>query len=444
MYDICLRQDMAPGMCQQQKLLMTTAMQQAIYVMQLPILELSEWVKTEIENNPVLDVQLPEWDISETIAPKCKKHTLERHQPKELLENLIATPASLFDHLIAQARFHFTDPHDLSLGQWIIGHLDEKGFLTTPLSEFTHIAPEEKFQEVLSVIHTFDPAGIGARSIQESFLIQLRLKNKQDTTAYQIIASHFEDLLHNRLQKISKHFQLPLEEVSQAVKRDIVPLNLNPGDRFTTHYARTIIPDLFLLCVDDTWKIEINHTFLPTFHLSSSYQKAVEQECLKPEEQTYLRRHLTSGKWVRHIVEKRKMTLLKMGQFILKNQSAFFEGGKLAPLAMSDAATTLGLHESTIARAVSNKYISCPQGMFALKDFFSHSLRGHEGSTVSQHTLRLKLKELIANENKQKPLSDAQISEQLSTCGIPCARRTVTKYRRQLKIAPASKRRRWT
>ncbi len=444
MYDICLSQDMAPGMCQQQKLLMTTAMQQAIYVMQLPILELSEWVKTEIENNPVLDIQLPEWDVSEHMPPQFKKKTIEKHQPKELLENLITAPLSLFDHLMAQARFHFSDPNELSLAQWLIGHLDERGFLITPLSEFSSCASEKALHKVLSVIHTFDPPGIAACSVQDSLLIQLQHKNKQKTLAYHILASHFENLLHNRLQKISKDLRLPLEEITQAIKNDIVSLNLNPGDRFTTHYARTIIPDLFLLCIDDVWKIEINHAFLPSFHLSSSYQKAVEQECLKPEEQTYLRRHLTLGKWIRHIVQRRKTTLLKMGEFILKNQCAFFHGGKLAPLTMADAASALGLHESTIARAVSNKYLSCPQGMFSLKDFFSHSLRGQEGSAVSQHTLRLKLKNLIANEDKQKPLSDAQITEQLCTCGIPCARRTVTKYRRQLKIAPASRRKHWT
>jgi RNA polymerase sigma-54 factor len=443
MYDICLKQDIAPRMCQQQRLLMTTSMQQAIYVMQLPILELSEWIKNEIENNPVLEIQLPEWDTRESFATlKSKKQNGEKFQAKELLENLIPTPISLFDHLMAQARCHFEEPSDLNLAQWIIGHLDEKGFLTTSLEELATFASQEKLKKVLTAIQTFDPPGIGASNLQESLLIQLQFKNKQATAAYRIIASHFEDLLHNRLVKISKQLNLPLEKVSQAIAGDIIPLDLNPGTPFVSHYARIIVPDLFLLCVDETWKIEVNHSFLPDFQLALSYRKAVE--CLTPDEQAYLRRHLSSGKWLKQIVEKRKMTLLKIGEFILKNQIDFFQGGKLVPLTLSEAATALNLHESTIARAVANKYLSCPQGVFALKDLFSQGLRGDEGSHVSQHTLRLKLKELIANEDKQRPLSDSQIKEHLSASGIPCARRTVAKYRRQLKIAPASRRNRWS
>jgi RNA polymerase sigma-54 factor len=412
--------------------------------MQLPILELSEWVKNEIENNPVLEIQLPECDSSETYPLKPKKHLVERHQPKESLENLIPSPLSLFDHLMTQSRYHFTKPGDLNLAQWIIGHLNERGFLTTPLNELSAVVPEDRLQEILSAIHTFDPPGIGARSLQESLLIQLHLKHKQETTAYRIIQTHFDDLLHNRLLYISKQLDLTLGQISQAIENDIAPLDLNPGDRFISHHARTIIPDLFLISRDDeTWKVEVNHTFLPTFHLASSYRLAIEHKRLKPEEETYLRRHLTSGKWIRQIVEKRKMTLLKMGEFLLKNQSSFFQDGKLAPLAISDAATALGLHESTIARAVANKYLSCPQGIFAIKDFFSHSLRGQEGRTVSHHTLRLKLRELIANEDKKQPFSDAEIKQELSKIGIPCARRTVTKYRRLLKIASASRRKRW-
>lgn len=443
MQRISLCHNFDPVMHQQQRLLMTTAMQQAICVMQLPIVELSEWIKNEIENNPVLEVQLPEWHSSESAhLLKTKKHSMDRRQPRELLENLIAAPTSLFDHLVSQARYHFTDSNTLHLAQWIIGHLNERGFLTTSLKELGVFEREEKLEEILQVIQTFDPPGVGARSLQESLLIQLKLKNKHTTQAYQIIEENFDDLLHNRCLTISKQLAISLDELSTIVEKDIIPLDLNPGDRFLSHYAGTIVPDLFLFCVDNIWKIEINHTFLPTFYLTPSYRKALEEKRLKPEEQTYLKKHVTSGKWLRHIVEKRKITLLKIGEFILKSQSSFFDDGTLVPLTMADAAASLSLHESTIARAVANKYIACPQGMFALKDFFCHSLKG-EGGMISHHTLRMKLKELIAKEDKKKPFSDAEISEKLHHMKIPCARRTVAKYRRLLKIEPASRRKQW-
>lgn len=444
MSGIYLRHEMSSGLHQQQKLLMTTGMQQAILVMQLPILELSEWVKREVESNPVLEVQTQECDWEENEAfSKRKRQSIDRRPSKELLENLVPAPPSLFDHLFSQAQCHFTDPHDIQLAKILIGHLDEKGFLNTPLKELSQAASEEKLHKILSGIQTFDPPGIAAGSLQESLLIQLRIKNKQKTTAYRIIQEHFQDLLHNRRLCLSKKLHLSVGHITQAIENDIAPLDLNPADRFTAHHTFTIIPDLFFFCVDDVWKIEINHGCLPRFHLAPSFRQAIEKERLTPEEHSYLRRHLTSGKWIRHIVEKRKMTLWKIGEFLLKAQSAFFQEGTLVPLTMAEAAAALGLHESTIARAVANKYLSCPQGTFALRDFFNHGLRSEEGKHISHQTVRLKLKELIASEDKHKPYSDAQIKQELGKIGIPCARRTVAKYRRLLKIASASRRKRW-
>jgi RNA polymerase sigma-54 factor len=445
MHGTYLQQSIDSGLHQQQKLLMTTSMQQAILVMQLPILELSEWVKREVESNPVLEVQTQECDWEENEAfSKRKRQPIERRPSKELLENLVPAPPSLFDHLFSQAQYHFTDPNDIQLAKILIGHLDEKGFMNTPLKELSQAASEEKLHEILQGIQTFDPPGIAARSVQESLLIQLRLKNKHETAAYRIIEELFQDLLHNRLLRLSKKLHLPLNHITQAIESDIAPLDLNPADRFIAHHTFTIIPDLFFFCIDDAWKIEINHGFLPRFHLAASFREAIEKERLTPEEHSYLKRHLTSGKWIRHIVEKRKMTLWKIGEFLLKAQSAFFQEGRLIPLTMTEAAAALGLHESTIARAVANKYLSCPQGTFALRDFFNHGLRGKEGKNISHQTVRLKLKELIASEDKQKPFSDAQIKQELGKIGIPCARRTVAKYRRLLKIASACRRKRWS
>lgn len=442
MYNICLQQGFDSGLHQQHRLLMTQAMQQAICVMQLPILELSEWVKNEIESNPVLEIQSVETDPRDHYPSFKWKQGESRHL---LLENLVASPISLQEHLMSQARLHFSDPDDMAVAQWILGHLDEKGFLNTPISELSTFTSVGKIEEILSTIQTFDPPGIGASTIRESLLIQLRSKEKSESIAYRMLSEHFEDLLHNRLLHISKRLKISIKQVSEAIQKDILPLNLNPGDRFQVHHAPLIVPDLCVFSINETWKIEINHAHLPTFHLSPTYREALQQQRLLPEEEAYLRRQLTSGKWVQHIVEKRKTTLLKIGEFLLKTQSAFFNDGTLVPLTLSDAAQDLGLHESTIARAVANKYLFCPHGMFALKTFFSHSLKAEDGgAAVSHHTLRHKLKDLISREDKSKPLSDTEIKDALSKTGISCARRTVTKYRKLLHIASASKRKRWT
>jgi RNA polymerase sigma-54 factor len=226
------------------------------------------------------------------------------------------------------------------------------------------------------------------------------------------------------------------------VTQQIAPLDLHPGQRFAQHHTQAITPDLILTCVGEMWKIEVNEGPLPSFSTACSYEKALEQGCLNSEERAYLRKALHTGKWIRRIVGKRHKTLLEIGRFLLQRQACFFQEGKLMPMTLSDAAEQLQLHESTIARAVTGKYLTCPQGTFALKDFFSQGVKAEAGS-VSQHTMRCTLQQLIAKEDKRKPYSDAQLQSQLNNAGIFCARRTVTKYRRLLRLASAAKRKRW-
>ncbi len=432
-YDLSLKLEQNFGLHQQQKLLMTLAMKQGLAVMQLPILELCEWLKTEIENNPVLEMDYPHEE------PSYRKRA-EGNKMSEIIEYVVAAPISLSEHLLAQARCHFKDIKDYALAEWIVGHFDERGFLTTPLEE---LGEEERVRGILNVIQGFDPAGIGAKDIRESLLIQLRHRQQKNDRAIRIVEDHFEDLLYNRVPLIARGLELPVEEIHQIIQREIVPLDLHPGYRFQPHHTPMITPDLLVYMVDDVWKIEINQSYLPSFHLNSAYQAALEHKTMNAEDRSFLRKHVTSGKWLKHIVNKRHHTLMRIGKFLLAKQAAFFDGGSLVPLSMSEAASALQLHESTIARAVANKYIACPQGMFALRDFFSHSLRGEEGQHVSHHMLRQKLRELIDREDKEKPYSDEAITHKMRKLGVPCARRTVSKYRRLLHIAPASKRKRW-
>lgn len=413
----------------QQKLQMTTAMQQAVYVMQLPILELSDWLQSEVEKNPVLELK-----------PSCNVKT--RPADEEMSACQMVSQETLFNHLMAQAQCHFADKEKLKIAEWIIGHLDERGFLEIPLSELTSVAPLKELEAVLKELQTFDPPGVAAENVRASLLIQLKIKEKEKSRAYEIVEQHFDLLLHNRLDLIGKQMQLSVEKVASIIALEIAPLNLHPAEHFRVHHVQGIVPDLILTCIGESWKVEVNDAPLPRFSIASSYERAIQAGSLNAQERTYLHKHLHTGKWLRQIVQKRKKTLLALGHFLLKRQALFFQEGKLLPLVLSQAAEELELHESTVARAVGGKYLSCPQGIFALKDFFSQKVKA-QGGSVSQHTMRRKLEQIIALENKQKPYSDADLQKELNSAGIFCARRTVTKYRRLLRVASRSRRKRW-
>jgi RNA polymerase sigma-54 factor len=222
-------------------------------------------------------------------------------------------------------------------------------------------------------------------------------------------------------------------------------LDLHPGYKYCSQPTAAIIPDLLFLFIDEKWQIEINTSFLPNFQIAPIYMKALRDHSFENEEYYYLRRQLAGGRWLKRIVQRRNHTLHSVGKFILKRQMAFFSGEKaaLVPLTMKEAAEELGVHESTVARAVGNKFVACDQGMFSLKSFFKQGVETKSGEKISNHTLRQMLAKTIGQENKLQPLSDEQIAHQFRKQGIPCARRTIAKYRSSLRIAPACRRKKW-
>ena len=446
MTSISLNQSTQTALQQQQQLLINLAMKQAFHVMQLPIQELSEWLCSEIENNPVLDIDLSKQ--SSHTAPcnfRSKSQSEEERRRRDHQENQLPTEVSLYEHMMSQAPLILEEREDLNLAQLIIGHLNEKGFLDTPLADILPSVPLEKMQTVLETIQSFDPPGIGARDLQECLLIQLKLKQKQGSSAYQIIAHHFQDLLHNQLPRIAQALKIPIDQLVKIIEKEIAPLDLYPGYKYSPQKVVALIPDLFFLCVEGKWQIEVNTSLLPKFQIAPIYLQALKESSLDNEESCYLRRQISGGRWLFRIVQRRNATLRGIGAFLLKKQRAFFEGDKagLVPLTMKEAAEELGLHESTIARAVAGKFVACPSGMFLLKSFFKQGVTTESGAKISNHSLRAILAKAIQEEDKLHPLSDEQLASHFSKRGIPCARRTIAKYRTSLKIAPARKRRRW-
>ena len=432
-----------------QQLLINLSMRQAFHVLQLPLLELSEWMKTEIENNPVLEIDLSKEPFKESLDAPVKEHYTPRNRSQENLEqrrkeyqeSLLTAPTSLYEHLMQQASFLF-EGQEMHIAELIIGHLNEKGFLDTPLQEVAPKISLKTLERTLKGIQTLDPPGIAANSLRECLLLQLQIKNKAHSLAAKIVSEHFDALLDNRLPQIAQALRIPIPELAKIIEKEIAPLDLYPGYRFVSQHPALIIPDLIFTTIDEKWQIEVNTSLLPHFQIAPLYLET----CRENEDYSYLNKQIASGKWLKKIVHRRNQTLRCIGELLLKQHLAFFNAEKsgLKAMTMQEAARELGLHESTIARAIAGKYLACPLGVFPLKTFFNQGIAADNGQKIANHSLREMLARMIDNEDKLQPLSDQQLAEHFKKRGIPCARRTIAKYRSTLKIASASKRRKWT
>lgn len=428
-----------------QTLIPSLAMQQAFFVLQLPQLELAQWIHLQMEQNPLLeykedkgtmtitleeqelDFSKPDFGILDFLDESFTESAFPDDQAIAQEEPL-ASPMSLLEHLIKQAREVFSSPLELLKAEEIIGNLDHRGFLgDTSVDE-----------EVLKVIQTFDPPGIAARDLQQSLLIQLAARGRKQSRLYLILSHYFQDLLHNKFPELEKKLRIPHHTLKKSLHKELFSLDFQPGAKFTSHFAPTFIPDIFVYKIGEEWRIEINKTHLPQIAIAETGESSIASH-----EKEYVQLHRAKGKWLLHIIRRRNTTLKKITQYLLKYQQSFFNGdlNELVPLSMQDAAKELGFNASTIARATSQKYISAPHGTFSLRNFFSHAFNTSQGKNISHHTVKNLLLDLIDKENKSAPLSDGRIVSLLSSKGILCARRTITKYRKALRI-PSSQQRR--
>lgn len=427
---------------QRQNLILSAALQQAFLVLQMPHLELAEWLKLQIEQNPLLEyseikgIALPVEEVQEVNFEKESFNVLESLDdafqvavfPEYAEENCGDTQAgtpSLYEHLMNQAQMAFDSKEGLAKAEEIIGNLDDRGFL----GDF----PADPL--ILAKVQTFDPPGIAARTRQESLLIQLSFKGKD--LAYRIVRDHFEDLMQRKFHNLAKKMGFSLLELQSLIQKEIATLDFCPGKRFHKTLLPPLIPDVIVKKEGGKWVIEVCESHLPRFYLLPSPEGAEKKD------RSYIRRHIAEGKWLLRTIRRRHQTLRSIVQFLLEKQTEFFNGNlkKFVPLTMQEAADSLGLHESTVARAVSHKYISCSLGIFSLRTFFSHAITTSSGKRISNRTVRQLILELIEKEDRTSPLSDQEIALEIQKLGIPCARRTVTKHRQALNLATASLRR---
>lgn len=449
---------------QSQKLIMTPELRQAIQLLQYNSLELNDYINKEIQENPLLEMETPAID-GENIVKVDKdqeidwKEYLEKYddysyrpqvdknQKEYTIESFTSYDLTLREHLISQLTLVKLSAFEYKIGEYIIQSLDENGYLNNPLEDISLLlnTPIHKIENILEVIQTFEPLGVGARSLEECLLIQVKAQNIKGNLINKIILHHLNDIAHNRLSKIAKEESVDLLEVQRACDY-IRTLEPKPGRSFQGNYdeVKYIIPDATIQFLDGEYIIQINDVTGPRLNINNYYKSLIKDGGDK-ETTEYLSNKLNSAMWIIKSIEQRRQTIYKVIQSILKFQLEFFkEGDKgLVPLTLKDVAEDIEMHESTISRATNGKYVQTPRGLFELRYFFSSGLSSSTGDEVSATSVKSTIKDIIDSENNKKPYSDQKIADILKSQGNSISRRTVAKYRDELGIPSSTMRRRY-
>jgi len=457
----------------QQRLVMTPRLQQALKLLQMPTQELQQVLRQEILQNPLLEEVDEVEDISEdeptveeaeeaadekdeTSAEKAEREDWddyfetafgmggtqsELEEREDFHERVPVAQPSFSDFLMSQLRLATKDEKVLEIGEYLIGNLDDSGYLVCSLEDVARTCDTtvEKAEEVLKIIQTFEPSGIGARDLRESLLIQLEAKGQSDTLAARIVAEHFDEFKQKKYLDISKKLKISLKEV-QTQAAVIGSLNPKPGLDIISEGPKYVIPDLIVERVGDKFVIFLNDRNVPRLRISQSYKSELQSNHeISDETRNFIQGRLKNARWLIQTIEQRRRTMIKVMESIVEAQMDFFEkgAGHLRPLTLQQVAGKIGMHESTVSRVTTNKYVQTPRGVFELKYFFSSALNTESGGEVSAKSAKLRIKEIIAREDSKKPMSDQKIADLLKRDGLIIARRTVAKYREQLGILPA-------
>jgi RNA polymerase sigma-54 factor len=472
---------------QSQRVVMTPLLQQAIQLLQLSTLELQEVVNKELLENPLLEEVTPDTpdtpadapvtadsppaptveQLSTDPPPTAERQTDELpfdftaimsaagdddHEERSLVsqedrddppfENIVRNQASLTDHLDEQLRFASEDAAVRRIGTQIIGNLDEDGYLRAEIEEIAQRcgATAEEVAAVLLVVQGFDPAGVAARNVQECLLLQLRRDPLPDPVSVEIVETHFDDLSRRRYSDIARAMKLALDRIMESVE-EIMALEPKPGRRFGGNDSRYIVPDVFVYKLGDEYTIVLNEDGIPRLRVNSLYRSLLRSP--GNDARQYVEQKLRSALWLIKSVDQRQRTLRKVTQSIVKFQREFLDRGlaHLRPLSLRDVGEDIGMHESTISRVTTNKYVETPQGLFELKFFFHSGIASGDGEMVSSVSVKKMIQDILAAEDPAKPQSDQEVAQALQKRGLTIARRTVAKYREELGILPSHQRR---
>ena len=466
---------------QRQQLVMTPKLQQALKLLQMPAIELQQMLKQEIMENPLLEEVEDYLETQEEEERQREKETeknsdepsedgqgdgedidwaeyfqsgfeigygLGEETQEEFFERVPVAKRSFTEQLISQLRIATDDERTIIVGDYIVGSLDESGYLTCELEEVANTfgVPVEEVGRVLKIIQTFDPPGIGARNLQECLLIQLSAQGLQDSLAAKIIRDHFKDFKQKKYLEVSKKLKIPIQEVQNQCKI-IAQLDPKPGLEIMAGDPQYVIPDLVVEKVDDKYVVYLNDRNIPRLRISQAYQEELMKDKTTGDKETkeFIHSRLKSARWLIQTIEQRRRTMVKVMECIVEKQREFFEKGTafLRPLTLQQVASEINMHESTVSRVTTNKYVQTPRGVFELKFFFSSSLGTTDGNEISAKSAKDKIRRIIEAEDAYNPLSDQKIADMLMSGGLNIARRTVAKYREQLNILPARMRKQY-
>ena len=463
-----------------QKQILTPGLVQMVSVLALNRLELREMINQEMVENPVLEevgddglasesyteetfVKAETEKVPETEAPNPfdefdfgsffgqyldtgGEYTHHEHEEIERpsFDRFLSSPSSLAAHLEWQLRVSICSETVREIAESVIGNLDENGYLTATFEEIASASnySMDDVEEALAVVQEFDPIGVAARDLRECLLLQLKSLDPGNTLAQQVVSDHLKSLQNNQHKEIARALNRPIELVKRAV--DVIKkLDPRPGLRYNKTEARLVEPDVYFRRVDGEWQVFMNEDDLPQLRLSPVYRRLLVRDAADRDVRNYVKERFSAAIQLIKNIEQRKHTIVRVCQSILRRQGEFFDHGMefIKPMMIKEVAEEVGVHPSTVSRAVSSKYAHTPQGVLELRFFFSESVNGPEGGNISLMTLKRRVKKMIEEEDAVHPLTDEQIAKQLEVEGVNVTRRTVAKYREDLRIPSTHQRR---
>jgi RNA polymerase sigma-54 factor len=485
----------------EQKMILAPRMIQSMEILQLPIMALQERIEQELQDNPVLEMQekgsedSPVAEEEEEVQPApaaeepaiddpeqaldfdgdekdfdrlmqlnedWSDHFNEEHRPSsnrvdeegdrkhDAMANMASRPQSLQDYLEDQLAFLNIDDRELEIMHALVAFIDERGYLSAPLEDVAQTiqppAPMEQMEAALARLQRLDPLGVGARDYKECLLLQVTAETPYRDVVRALIVNHLEDIQHNRLPVIQKRTGFDLETIKEAIEV-LKHLNPKPGSQFISNNIPYVVPDI---AVDKNeagdYEVKLLDDWTPNVYISRRLIELYRDKNADAKTKEFLKRKIQSAQWLIEAIEQRRNTLAKVTRAIIKHQTAFLDRGPehIEPLKMQQIADLVGVHVTTVSRAVDDKWVQTPRGIFPLKRFFGGGTHTSTGEEVAWETIKQKLLEIVANEDKSNPLSDEDLVNKLQESGYPVARRTVTKYRKMLGIASSRQRKIWT
>lgn len=447
---------------------------QSLKMLQMPALRLEQTIRQELATNPLLEEvdeleqettpeEEAEFEVTESDKDNGKEDSVDweeylydednnyranehREQKEEIIQGSAAQTNNLYHHLQEQLHLLKLTEEEQLIGEYIIGNISPEGYLTISVDEMSAELkiPREKIDAVLKMIQRFDPSGVGARDLRESLLIQLKDKGMDDTLAYRIVEQYINELDRKSILQLSRLMGAPDDKVQQALEL-IKTLSPTPAHGRFDQGAMPVVPDLTIERLDNDYVVLHNDSHIPQLRISQGYKQLVKRgNNSSVDTKNYIKQKLEQARWLLNAINQRRSTMIRVMEAIINRQREFFDKGPafLKPLIMEDVAQMVEMNVATISRVSNGKYVQTPFGVYEIKHFFNSGIAREDGTDMSKRSVKQRIEEIIKAESIENPLSDQEIYRLLNGEGIKLARRTVTKYREELKIPPARLRKR--